>query len=148
MTKFNTRTSRRHWVALTAAACAAISFGVQAQSTWPTKPVTLVVPFPAGGGTDSFARPLSAQFTKQTGKTLVIDNRGGAGGNLGSAEVAKQAPADGYTLLLAASGPMAVNPSLFRNMPFEPLTDLTPVVQISSFPLVLEVHPSVGVRTV
>ena len=79
--KFNP--SRRQWMALTATACAAFGFGAQAQRTWPTKSVTLVVPFPAGGGTDTFARPFSAQFSKQAGKTLVIDNRGGAGGTLG-----------------------------------------------------------------
>ena len=73
--------------------------------------------------------------------------KGGAGGNTGSAEVAKQAPADGHTLLLAASGPMAVNPSLYASMPFNPLTDLAPVIQLSAFPLVLEVHPSLGVKT-
>jgi tripartite-type tricarboxylate transporter receptor subunit TctC len=79
--------------------------------------------------------------------TVVVDNKGGAGGNTGSAEVAKQAPADGHTLLLAASGPMAVNPSLYASMPFNPLTDLAPVIQLSAFPLVLEVHPSLGVKT-
>jgi tripartite-type tricarboxylate transporter receptor subunit TctC len=79
---------------------------------------------------------------------VIIDNKGGAGGNVGSAEVAKQAPADGHTLLLAASGPMAVNSTLYKSMPFNPLTDLAPVIQISSFPLVLEVHPKLGITTV
>jgi len=77
-----------------------------------------------------------------------VENKSGAGGNLGSAEVARQAPADGHTLLLAASGPMAVNSSLYKSMPFNPLKDLEPVVQLSAFPLVLEVHPSLGVKTV
>ncbi len=78
---------------------------------------------------------------------MVVDNKAGAGGNTGSAEVARQAPADGHTLLLAASGPMAVNPTLYRSMPFTPATDLVPVMQISSFPLLLEVHPSTGIKT-
>jgi tripartite-type tricarboxylate transporter receptor subunit TctC len=78
----------------------------------------------------------------------MIYNKSGAGGNTGSADVAKQAPADGYTILLAASGPMAVNSTLYRSMPFNPLTDLAPVIQISAFPLVLEVHPKLGVKTV
>jgi len=101
MNHFKTASTRRQWLALTAAASAAFSVGVQAQSTWPTKPVTLIVPFPAGGGTDAFARPFSAQFSKQSGKTLVIDNRGGAGGNLGASVAAKAAP-DGYTLFMGA----------------------------------------------
>ncbi|OYU92782.1 MAG: MFS transporter [Burkholderiales bacterium PBB5] len=88
-----------------------------------------------------------ATTTSRWGQTVVIDNKGGAGGNVGSAEVAKQAPADGHTLLLAASGPMAVNGSLFKSMAFNALTDLAPVVQLSAFPLVLEVHPSTGITT-
>lgn len=79
--------------------------------------------------------------------TVVVENKSGAGGNLGSAEVAKQLPADGYALLLAASGPMAVNPSLYKSMAFDPLKDLAPVIQISSFPLVLEVSTKLGVKT-
>jgi tripartite-type tricarboxylate transporter receptor subunit TctC len=86
---------------MAAAAAAASALGAQAQSAWPAKPVTLVVPFPAGGGTDAFARPLSAQFARLTGKQLVIDNRGGAGGTLGAGIAAKAAP-DGYTLFMGA----------------------------------------------
>ena len=134
--------------ALSTALLSAITLPALAQDNYPSKTIRFVVPYPPGGPTDLMARMLQSELSSRLGVTVVIDNKGGAGGNLGSAEVAKQAPADGYTLLLAASGPMAVNPSLFRNMPFEPLVDLTPVIQISSFPLVLEVHPSVGVKTV
>ena len=119
-----------------------------AQDAWPSKTIRFVVPYPPGGPTDMMARLLQGELAKRLGVTVVVDNKGGAGGNLGSAEVAKQAPADGHTLLLAASGPMAVNPTLYRSMPFNPQTDLAPVIQISSFPLVLEVHPSLGVKTV
>ena len=119
-----------------------------AQDNYPSKTIRFVVPYPPGGPTDLMARMLQSELTARLGVTVVVDNKGGAGGNLGSAEVAKQAPADGYTLLLAASGPMAVNPTLYRSMPFVPMTDLAPVIQISSFPLVLEVHPSVPVNTV
>ena len=90
---------------------------------------------------------LQTELQTRLGVPVVIDNKGGAGGNTGSADVAKQAPADGHTILLAASGPMAVNSTLYKSMPFNPLTDLVPVVQISSFPLVLEVNPKVGVKT-
>ncbi len=125
-----------------------ITAPVQAQDNWPTKTIRFVVPYPPGGPTDLMARLLQGELTKRLGVAVVVDNKGGAGGNLGSAEVAKQAPADGHTLLLAASGPMAVNPTLYRSMPFNPLTDLAPVIQISSFPLVLEVHPGLGVKSV
>lgn len=119
-----------------------------AQANYPSKTIRLVVPYPPGGPTDLMARLLQGELQARLGQSVIIDNKAGAGGNIGSAEVAKHAPADGHTLLLAASGPMAVNPTLYRSMPFNPLTDLTPVIQISSFPLVLEVHPSLGVKTV
>ena len=94
------------------------------------------------------ARMIQVELQKRLGVSVIVENKSGAGRNLGSAEVAKQAPADGHTLLLAASGPMAVNATLYKNMPFNALTDLTPVIQISSFPLVLELNPKHGVRTV
>ena len=119
-----------------------------AQDAYPSKTIRFVVPYPPGGPTDLMARLLQTELQTRLGVSVVIDNKGGAGGNLGSAEVAKQAPADGHTLLLAASGPMAVNSTLYKSMAFNPLTDLAPVIQISSFPLVLEVHPKLGVTTV
>lgn len=118
-----------------------------APAAFPTKTIRFVVPYPPGGPTDLMARMLQPELQSRLGVAVVVDNKGGAGGNSGSAEVARQAPADGHTLLLAASGPMAVNPSLYTSMPFNPLTDLVPVVQLSAFPLVLEVHPSLGVKT-
>jgi tripartite-type tricarboxylate transporter receptor subunit TctC len=137
-------------ITLGAAALAALCLPLAslAQDQYPSKTIRFVVPYPPGGPTDLMARLLQAEMQTRLGVTVLVDNKGGAGGNLGSAEVAKQAPADGYTLLLAASGPMAVNPSLYQKMPFNPLTDLAPVIQISSFPLVLEVNPKLGVKTV
>lgn len=120
----------------------------QGQDAYPSKTIRFVVPYPPGGPTDLMARLLTVELQARLGVSVIVDNKGGAGGNLGSAEVAKQAPADGHTLLLAASGPMAVNATLYRSMPFNPLTDLAPVIQISSFPLVLEVNPKVNVKTV
>ncbi|RYG08423.1 MAG: tripartite tricarboxylate transporter substrate binding protein, partial [Burkholderiales bacterium] len=99
--QFDFSGSRRDVLRAGAAGLAACSLGSHAQSGWPAKPVTVVVPFPAGGGTDAFARPLSAQFAKLTGKQLIIDNRGGAGGTLGASIAAKAAP-DGYTLFMGA----------------------------------------------
>lgn len=120
----------------------------QPAKAYPNKTIRFVVPYPPGGPTDLMARMLQPELQSRLGVTVIVDNRSGAGGNLGSGEVAKQAPADGYTLLLAASGPMAVNPSLYTSMSFDPLKDLAPVIQLSAFPLILEVHPSVGVKTV
>ena len=145
--------SRRHRRQLCAAAAVAV-LGVAlaglagAQAVYPSGPIRFVVPYPPGGPTDLMARLLQPELQTRLGVTVIIDNKAGAGGNVGSAEVARQAPADGQTLLLAASGPMAVNASLFKNMSFNALTDLAPVIQISSFPLVLEAHPSLNVKTV
>jgi tripartite-type tricarboxylate transporter receptor subunit TctC len=136
-----------HGLALTAIALLAPVVS-HAQDAYPSKTIRFVVPYPPGGPTDLMARLLQTELQSRLGVTVIVDNKGGAGGNLGSADVAKQAPADGHTLLLAASGPMAVNSTLYKSMPFNPLTDLAPVIQISSFPLVLEVHPKVGVKTV
>lgn len=134
--------------ALAAAALVTAGGAALAQDSYPSKTIRFVVPYPPGGPTDLMARMISTELQQRLGQTVVVDNRSGAGGNIGSAEVAKQAPADGHTLLLAASGPMAVNASLYKSMPFDPIHDLAPVIQISSFPLVLEVHPGLGVKTV
>ena len=139
MNPIKSSTSRRQWMALSVAACAVVSFGVQAQSTWPTKPVTLVVPFPAGGGTDTFARPFSVQFSKQTGKTLVIDNRGGAGGNLGAGVAAKAAP-DGYTLFMGAVH-HSIAPSMYPKLDYDLERDFVPLAMVASVPHVLVVNP-------
>lgn len=144
----------RTWTRTTALASACLALAAwmpvagHAQDTYPSKTIRFVVPYPPGGPTDLMARLLQTELQTRLGVSVIVDNKGGAGGNVGSAEVAKQAPADGHTLLLAASGPMAVNSTLYKSMPFNPLTDLAPVIQISSFPLVLEVHPKLGVSTV
>ena len=111
----------------------------QAQSAWPTKPVTLVVPFPAGGGTDAFARPLSAQFSKLTGKQLIIDNRGGAGGTLGASIAAKAAP-DGYTLFMGAVH-HAIAPAMYPKLDYDIEKDFVPLALVANVPQVLVVNP-------
>jgi tripartite-type tricarboxylate transporter receptor subunit TctC len=131
-----------------AALAALMATAGHSQEAYPNKTIRFVVPYPPGGPTDLMARLLQAELQTRLGVSIIVDNRAGAGGNLGSAEVANKSPADGYTLLLAASGPMAVNQTLFKSMPFNPLTELAPVIQISSFPLVLEVNPKLGVKTV
>ena len=149
MTSTPFQASRRQILsAACATAIATLAPAARAQSQWPDKLIKLTVAFPPGGPTDLMARMLQPELQQRLGVTVIVENKSGAGGNLGSAEVARQAPADGHTLLLAASGPMAVNSSLYKSMPFNPLKDLEPVVQLSAFPLVLEVHPSLGVKTV
>jgi len=110
-----------------------------AQSTWPTKPVTIVVPFPAGGGTDAFARPLFAVMTKNVGKQFVIDNKGGAGGNVGATIAAKAAP-DGYTFFMGAVH-HAIAPSMYPKLDYNLEADFIPVGLISSVPQVIVVNP-------
>ena len=127
---------------LQAAAGAAATLGVslaQAQSGWPSKPVTLVVPFPAGGGTDAFARPLSALLTKNLGKQIVIDNRGGAGGTVGANLASKAAP-DGYTFFMGAVH-HAIAPAMYPKLDYNLETDFIPVGLISSVPQVVVVNP-------
>ncbi len=113
----------------------------QATAEWPNKPIKFVVPYPPGGPTDLMARLIQPKLQAALGQQVIVDNRSGAAGNIGTDQVAKSG-ADGHTLLLAASGPMAVNKSLYKTLNFDPLKDLAAVTQISSFPLVLEVHPS------
>jgi tripartite-type tricarboxylate transporter receptor subunit TctC len=112
----------------------------------PGKPIRFVVPYPPGGPTDLMARILQPELQKRLGVPVLVENRAGAGGNVGTDMVSKSAP-DGHTLLLAASGPMAVNGSLYKSLPFNPVKDLAPVIQISAFPLVLELHPGFPART-
>jgi tripartite-type tricarboxylate transporter receptor subunit TctC len=110
-----------------------------AQSTWPAKPVTLIVPFPAGGGTDAFARPLAAQFAKLTGKTLVIDNKGGAGGTVG-ASVAAKAAHDGYTLFMGAVH-HTIAPSMYPRLDYDIEKDFVPLALVANVPQVVVVNP-------
>jgi tripartite-type tricarboxylate transporter receptor subunit TctC len=113
--------------------------------TWPSKPIKFIVPYPPGGPTDIMARIIAPRLQTALGQPVVVDNISGAGGNVGTDRVAK-GPADGYQILLAASGPMAVNKTLYKGLPYDPVKDLAPITQISSFPLVLEVHPSLPVN--
>lgn len=139
---------RRHLLGLIAATLGAASGLAVAQDAYPSKPIRWIVPYPPGGPTDLMARLLQPELQSRLNANIVIENKSGAAGNVGTSEVARQAPADGYTLLLAASGPMSVNQTLFKSMTYNALTDLVPVVQLSAFPLVLEVHPSVPVKNV
>ncbi|MEJ7686489.1 MAG: tripartite tricarboxylate transporter substrate binding protein [Variovorax sp.] len=130
---------RRDMLRLAAAGAAILGSGARAQTAWPIKPVTMIVPFPAGGGTDAFARPLAAQFAKTGGQTLVIDNRGGAGGTLGAGIAAKAAP-DGYTLLMGAVH-HAIAPSVYPRLDYDIEKDFVPLMLLASVPQVVVINP-------
>ena len=130
--------TRRTFV--TAATLVAGLAGANAQS-WPEKPITFVVPFPAGGGTDTFARPLAAELGKQLGKSIIIDNRGGAGGTLGAGIAAKAAP-DGYTFFIGAVH-HAIAPAVYPSLTYDLTKDFVPVAVVAVVPQVVVVHPSV-----
>jgi tripartite-type tricarboxylate transporter receptor subunit TctC len=123
---------------------AAASTGAFAQA-YPTKPVTIIVPWPPGGPSDIAARPMAKLLSEEMKQTFIIDNRGGAGGNIGSAMVAKAAP-DGYTLLITSSAPIVINPSLYKQMPFDPPKDLVPITNLLRVPLILAIHPSIPAK--
>ena len=131
-----------------AVACAlsALAAGAAAQQ-YPSKTVRFVVPFVAGGPTDIQGRMLGEKLGQRLGQQFIIDNRGGANGNIGL-ELTAKAPPDGYTIVIATVGTWAVNPSLYKNMPFDPVKDFAPIMQVSSSPGVLVVHPSVPVKNV
>lgn len=124
-----------HRRAALALIASALSAGAFAQA-WPAKPIRIVVPFPPGGGTDIIARETSQRVAKATGWTFVIDNKPGAGGNLGVDSVAKS-PADGYTIVLGQSSNLAINPTLYSKLPYDPQKDLTPIVLVANAPLVM-----------
>jgi tripartite-type tricarboxylate transporter receptor subunit TctC len=133
-----TRTITRRQALATGAAALAAPY-VQAQGAWPSKPVTIVVPFPPGGGTDAFARPLFAAMTRNVGRQFLIDNKGGAGGTLGAGIAAKAAP-DGYTYFMGAVH-HSIAPSMYPKLDYNIETDFVPVGLISSVPQVIVVNP-------
>ena len=133
-----------HHFALVFAALAATAASAQ---TYPVKPVRLIVGFAPGGSTDVTARIVAQKMSDAWKQQVIVDNRPGAGGNIGAEAVAR-APADGYTLLLATTGVMAINQRLYRSLPFDALRDFAPVTQIGALPLILIVHPSLPARSV
>jgi len=123
-----------------------VALPVLAQS-YPVKPIRLVLPCPPGGGTDVIARPLAQKLTEQLGQQVIVDNRGGAGGNIGMEFVAKS-PADGYTLLFALTAQYAVNPSLYPKLPYDPVRDYAPISLLANAPYLLVVHPALPAKSV
>jgi tripartite-type tricarboxylate transporter receptor subunit TctC len=124
--------SRRAALAIAAASLTATAAFAQA---WPSRPIRLIVPFPAGGGTDIITREVANKITG-SGYTFVVDNKPGSGGNLG-VDAAAKAPADGYTLVMGQTSNLAINPTLYPKLPYDPVKDLTPVSLVASSPLVI-----------
>ncbi|MEY2952701.1 MAG: hypothetical protein RLZZ401_788, partial [Pseudomonadota bacterium] len=116
------------------------------RAAWPVKPIHIVVPFTPGGSTDILARAIGQKLAQAWDQPVVVDNVAGAGGSLGADKVAK-APADGYTLLMGHIGTLAVNPSLYPKLPYDPVRDFAPVALVAKVPNVLVVHPTVPART-
>ena len=128
------------------AGIAAASRGASAQS-WPSRPVTIIVPWPAGGSTDVLARSVANYFTETFGQSFVIDNRSGANGNIGTAAVTRSTP-DGYTLLITTNGPITNNTLLIKSMPYNPSKDLTPIASLAELPIVLAARRQMPYSTV
>lgn len=146
MSNCHTLIHRRIIAAFTAMAMGMLSTNVWAQA-YPTKPIRLIVPFSPGGGTDLFGRITAARLTQALGQQVVVENRAGAGGNIGM-EIAAKSDPDGYTLLLGHTGTLAINPALYAKIPYDPVRDFSPVSLVAYSPLVLVTHPSLPARTV
>ena len=125
---------------------ALLAAGVAQAQGYPAKTIRWIVPWPPGGGADVLSRMLSPHLSEALKQQIVIDNRGGAAGNIG-AEIAAKSPPDGYTIVFAYSGTHSINPSVYRKMPFKE-SDFAPIIQLASVPQVLVVHPSLPVKTV
>lgn len=136
--------ARRTLAPLALSALALLS-GTAFAQTWPSKPIRIIVPYPAGGTSDILARAIGPEITKALGQQVLVDNKPGATGNLGADMVAKS-PADGYTLLLADIGSLAIAPSVFPQLAFDPVKDFAPVIMVAYSPHILAAHPSVPAK--
>jgi tripartite-type tricarboxylate transporter receptor subunit TctC len=114
--------------------------------TYPSKPIRMVLPYPPGGGLDTISRPLARDLAKRLGQLVVVENRGGAGGSIGM-EVAARSEPDGYTIVMALTAQLAVNPSLYKKLPYDPVRDFVPITLMANGPYILAVHPSLPVKS-
>ncbi|MES1162856.1 MAG: tripartite tricarboxylate transporter substrate binding protein [Rhizobacter sp.] len=137
---FSPSHSRRAALALAASAALALLAGpAAAQSTWPTKPVRIIVPFAPGGTTDILARAVAPELSRAFGQQFIVDNRAGAGGNVG-AEIVARAPNDGYTLLMGTVGTHGINRALYPKLPYDPIKDFVPITLVAAVPNVMEMN--------
>lgn len=137
--------TRRAWLAGSITALTTHQAGA-ATAQWPIRPIRMVCPFPAGGTSDILARIAADILTEALGQPVVVDNRSGAGGNIGAAQAARAEP-DGYTLLLSSPGPLAINGFLYKDPGFDGLRDFVPITQVAEVPNLVAAHPSLGVKT-
>src|SRR5688572_20750461 len=137
--------NRRRATALMLAA-PALGAGRAFAQDYPTKPIKIVVPYAPGGGADSVARILAKKVSESIGQGIVIENKGGAGAILGTDQVAK-ADADGYTLLLGQSGPISINPAVYKTLPYDAVKDFAPITMTTAYPYILTIHPDVPAKT-
>ena len=144
-TSHSFRNTRRTLLSLTALSLATLLGSAQAQDAWPSKPIRLVVPFTPGGVTDTSGRLIADYLGKRLGQQIVVDNRPGASGNIGTSLVRTAAP-DGYTLVLGFDGTMVINPHVFAKTPFDTVKDFAPVGKIGDATLILVAHPDVPVK--
>lgn len=144
---FPVNSTRRHFNLNALAAAVVLGSGLlanvpaAAQAAYPNKTITIIVPFSAGGTTDILARIVGQALTTELGQTVIVDNRAGAGGNIGG-QVAARAPADGYTLFMGTVGTHAINASLYRKMPFDPIKDFSPLTRVANVPNLLVANPA------
>jgi tripartite-type tricarboxylate transporter receptor subunit TctC len=144
----STRNFMRHWANLLGIAAAlALASSVALAQGYPTKPLRFIVPYPAGGTTDALARLIGQKLSESLGQPVVIENKPGAGGNVGAEMAAKAAP-DGYTIIMAPVGTIAINISLYSKLAFDPVKDFVPVTMVATNPLLLVVHPSVAANSI
>jgi tripartite-type tricarboxylate transporter receptor subunit TctC len=134
-------------VVLAAVLASGVSAAADKAGAYPTKPVRLVVPLTAGGPTDILARIVAVPLAEPLGQQVLVDNRPGAGGNIG-ADIAAKSPPDGYTLFMGTSGPLAINSSLYPKLPFDPIRDFAPIILVASAPFVVIVNASVSASNV
>jgi tripartite-type tricarboxylate transporter receptor subunit TctC len=139
--------SKIHNAWLGSLVAALVCTGAAAEDAYPSKPVRMIVSFAAGGPTDIVGRVMSAKMGELLGQQFIVENRTGAGGNTGAADVARAAP-DGYTLLVATVSTHAINPGLYAKIPYDPIADFTPIGQVGVTPILLVVHPSVAATDV
>jgi tripartite-type tricarboxylate transporter receptor subunit TctC len=140
--------AKRRWTNFLAAVMwSVVAIGAASAQVYPSRPITLIVPFPAGGGVDAMARITAERLTAAFGQQVIIDNRGGAAGVIGTRAAAKL-PGDGYTLVMSTSGTTSINPSLYVNPGYDPLKDFAPIGLVASTPIVVMAHPSFPAKSI
>ena len=134
-----------HLCLVTCALC--LGYGCAVAQPYPSKPIRLIIPYPPGGGSDTIGRPLAQKMSEGLGQQIVVENRGGANGNIGMEAAARAAP-DGYTLIFALSAQLAINPGLYKKIPYDPIKDFSPITLLGSGGYILVAHPSLPVKSV